>query len=197
MACTANNEIDNISNTNDNQGEVVNYTVDEALKTLNDFLDKTDGQTRSGHRRGIESIETYTGESSETRAIDGNDECKNKAYLVNFSNNEGFAVLGANSNLPEIIAVVDNGHINNDLTVVPEAGSIIVDDDDYSTIPYWCEEDEDFYTMAINGSPTRLVSSMINRSMKVVEAPQSSGTAASSGKKYNEHKPMLTYSWGQ
>jgi len=49
IACTANNEIDIISTTNGNQGEVVNYTVDEALKTLYGFLATADdNSTRSG-----------------------------------------------------------------------------------------------------------------------------------------------------
>lgn len=76
-------------------------TKEDALKTLRRFL----AETRATDQRIIQSVETHY--CSKDGAIK-----KADAYIVNFTNNEGFAILGANADVDEIVAVTESGHID-------------------------------------------------------------------------------------
>ena len=105
--------------------ELRQIPVEEALATLTEFLQENKGDlrdTRSGRPREIVSVSTYYGShkgtQTETRAANEHVDSIPNAYLVNFGNGEGFAVLGANTAVPEIVAVTENGQIEEDLTVI-------------------------------------------------------------------------------
>lgn len=84
-------------------------SVEEALNTLNGFLSDVElTKANSGIERQILSIETHyhpTKKDAEGNSIPD-------AYLVNYAENEGFAILGANSEVDPIVAVVENGNTN-------------------------------------------------------------------------------------
>lgn len=79
-------------------------SVENAIDRLNEFL--SDLPTKSNDNRKIKSIETHYG----NRNADGS--VTPEAYLINFENNAGFAVLGANDKVAPIIAVTDSGSAN-------------------------------------------------------------------------------------
>ena len=83
-----------------------------ALDILNDFMQRVEGgllPTKSGQNRVIESFDTYYKEGVTTKSVNGT---LPSAYIVNYANNEGFAVIGANTDMPPIVAVTEKGTLN-------------------------------------------------------------------------------------
>lgn len=78
--------------------------VEEALMKLDTFLD--DVQMKSGTKISYSSIIPHFSNKYETKSGSSIPD----AYLVNFENQEGFAILGANSEVAPIIAVVEDGN---------------------------------------------------------------------------------------
>lgn len=77
----------------------------EAISTLHDFFARLNDVTRSKDLKRIQSIETHYSDWLITRS--GNP--VPDAYLVNFADNAGFAVLGANNQVAPIFFVIDEG----------------------------------------------------------------------------------------
>lgn len=81
-------------------------TQSEALKTLDEFLSETGmHKTKAGEIRTYSKVEPHFPDFK----TKGND-CNPDAYLVNFDNNQGFAILGAKTSVAPIIAVVEQGN---------------------------------------------------------------------------------------
>jgi len=82
--------------------------LDDALKTLGDFMSEIDPDavlTKSGISKDIASIETYYGDKVLTKSGDPVPD----AYIVNFSNDGGFAVLAANTTIDPVVAYSESG----------------------------------------------------------------------------------------
>ena len=76
--------------------------VEKALQTLSSFNQQTGAETRTQSRQ-ISSVDvTYTEDHTPL------------AYLVNYSDGKGFAVLAADNRIDTIVAVVDSGNITWD-----------------------------------------------------------------------------------
>lgn len=119
-ACSEQEVIDEVEPISDSEEEVSRMiSQDEAISTLMAFLEDAELATRSGKGRTISSVSVYS--KPMTRALMEDATEAPSAYLVNFDDDEGFAVLGATTDVPDIVAVVESGHIEDDLTiVVPE-----------------------------------------------------------------------------
>lgn len=87
--------------------------VGEAVAALNRFLDSSDPVTR-GVRRTIARIDRVSASDmfpAATRSendVDAGD----LLYVVNFSGDEGYAILGADSRLDTVLIVGDNGNFD-------------------------------------------------------------------------------------
>lgn len=129
-------------------------TENEALKTLQEFLNETESEmplTKSGGRRLIASIAKHY-VSVATKSGDSVDSIN--AYVVNFANDGGFAVLGASTTQPAIIALTEQGYIESDsLEVYPSVEAYnysrtIVSSSDTtgrSNFNWYCAADDDYY----------------------------------------------------
>lgn len=112
------------ASTVDSQGQQecfsgVDIPLEEALRSLEEFLDGTDmTRTKSGFRRRIASVELYSPEFLKTKSSSGDTSGlsgrtgRRAAYVVNFEDSLGFAVLGATSDVPAIVAVAEEGTIS-------------------------------------------------------------------------------------
>ena len=94
------------------------YTIplDQALESLNQYLQSEAKTKANGECRRIESVYTINAESLKTKSgeplIDTPD-CHELLYLVNLANNSGSAILSADSRINgDIIAVTDSGTID-------------------------------------------------------------------------------------
>lgn len=87
--------------------------VDEAIETLNNALSALTPFTKSGDSPEVAEILTVAKGDVIPDAADGS-----IAYVVNFADNEGFALLAADRNLPDpIIAIVENGRMDKNLKI--------------------------------------------------------------------------------
>lgn len=87
--------------------------IDEALAHLEGVLDAIDGSsTRSARRRRVGEVKAVAVKGSETRSggCSGTDSA---FYLVNFKDNEGYAILGADRRLAPVVAVIDQGNLDH------------------------------------------------------------------------------------
>ena len=129
------------------------------------------------------------------------------AYLINFADGEGFAVLGANNTVADIIAITETGQIQEDLQVVLSEYYIEIDDtteveDDLheiseNSISWYCAEDDDFYTGAIiNGD---FVTECIKMAIyQPIDTPITGNYIPSTGSnRYTTKTPLLKTNWGQ
>lgn len=89
--------------------------LDRALKSLDDFIKKNYPITKGTSFSEIESISNYCSSGQRTKS---SNESTPDAYIINYKNDSGFAILGAKSNLPDVIAVVESGTIDTTTLVV-------------------------------------------------------------------------------
>lgn len=89
-------------------------SIDEAVATLNNALSVLNPKTKSGTpTREIAEVLTVTKSDVIARASD-----EKLAYVVNFKDGNGFALLAANRSLPDpIIAIVENGAMDKNLKI--------------------------------------------------------------------------------
>ena len=107
------------------------------------------------------------------------------AYILNFK--EGFAILGASSSVPDIIAVAEKGSIDSGTLAVRPAG-------DFPASPFrYSIEDDDWYTAEKAGAAgivSRLVLTGMEENeyqeMRIAERPL-----------YAECSPLVPVNWGQ
>lgn len=109
-----------------------NYTIpiEEALDYLKAYLETTEnaGTKSSGDKRTISDVQKVYAQNLNTKSSAGDLDCEVLLYLVNFEDEQGFAVLAADERIPSsIIAIVDKGHLTaNELyTAYNDEGRVI------------------------------------------------------------------------
>lgn len=84
-------------------------SVAEALNRADALFDEISNGSRSANRE-IESVEILTSEPS-TRAEGVSDTL---LYLVNYTNNQGYVLLGSDIRMPDVYAISDSGHLDRE-----------------------------------------------------------------------------------
>lgn len=121
---------------------------EKALAELNSFLADVDANntTRGGKIRQIKDVTPILGDKFQNATRVSEDEAAaaidTLLYLVNFEDEEGYAVLSAADFLAPIIAVMDQGSIDSSM-MESIAGSIWDFDDDDCCIDYYEDELEE------------------------------------------------------
>ena len=91
--------------------------IDQALGELDDLLGVIDGQgTRAGGVRTIAQVQTLHAQAlALTRSAgEPGEQPENLLYVVNFEDDAGYAVLGADDRLPAVLAVTDEGSLTTE-----------------------------------------------------------------------------------
>ncbi len=128
-------------------------------------------------KREIETIETHYGKgASGTKAAAIPD-----AYIVNFKNEEGFAVLGANTDVAPIVAVTEKGSLEPGFLDIDFEDDPITEDVDGNTIDlstfnFYSEEYNDYYVMQT--APKQLIQECLRNGI-------AAGTGSSSDERYS------------
>lgn len=135
---------------------------EKALAELNSFLADVDANntTRGGKIRQIKDVTPILGDKFQNATRVSEDEAAaaidTLLYLVNFEDEEGFAILSAADFLAPIIAVMDQGNIDSSM-MESIAGSIWDFDDDDCCIGFYedelAEEEADTTDLPIIGDP--------------------------------------------
>lgn len=124
--------------------------IETALEKLYAFMDSTNlAFTKSGNSRIIENVETHY---SKNKSYTKSGEIIPDSYIVNFTQNEGFAVLGANTAVTSIVAVSEQGNLESgfldidfdDIQYTEDIDGNIIDLD---TLNLYSEEYGDYYVM--------------------------------------------------
>ena len=91
--------------------------IDRALGELDDLLGVIDGQgTRAGGVRTVAQVQTLHSQALPLTRSAGEpgEQPENLLYVVNFEDDAGYAVLGADDRLPAVLAVTDEGSLTTD-----------------------------------------------------------------------------------
>ena len=91
--------------------------IDQALGELHDLLGVIDGQgTRAGGVRTVAQVQTLHAQALPLTRSAGEpgEQPENLLYVVNFEDDAGYAVLGADDRLPAVLAVTDEGSLTTD-----------------------------------------------------------------------------------
>ncbi len=137
---------------------------EKALAELNSFLADVDANntTRGGKIRQIKDVTPILGDKFQNTTRVSEDEAAaaidTLLYMVNFEDEEGYAVLSAVDFLAPIIAVMDQGNADSALISYPFIpGNILDFDDDDCCIDYYedelAEEEADTTDLPIIGDP--------------------------------------------
>lgn len=110
-------------------------SIEDAVKSLDGFLELVqNNKTKSGEQKRYLPVQIHY---SSLKTKGGN--AIPDAYLINFCDNEGFAVLGANTNIVPVVAVVGEGNTTwDELLAVKEKSPSLND--------VFEDEDTDEYT---------------------------------------------------
>lgn len=103
-ACSTENQLDELSSTTSPISSKI--SIKEELEHADYVFETLNATTRGGHRT-VSSID-YIEAKYNTRSVDTNDTLY---YIINYGDNEGFAVLSANRDLGYIYAIGDEGHL--------------------------------------------------------------------------------------
>lgn len=96
-----------------NTDSMTRIPLDEAIETLNNTLLAIHPLTKTTGELEIDEILTI----SKNTIIDGAPN-EDLAYVVNYTNDKGFALLSADRNLPDpIIAILENGTMDQNMTI--------------------------------------------------------------------------------
>ena len=210
----------NIIETEDNASDLI--PVEKALDILNEFLAKVDMPTKSGKTRTIMSVSTKYVNSARVKS--GLDTTEMLAYyIVNFDDNQGFAILGAEESLPEIVTVTENGNFDPATMCVIGIESECEEEDSQEEEmipPRYSEEDGDYYCSEMQ-DVNAFVSELLCAALELQVDDQvayvggctpwtggggagsgggsgsSSGSGSGGSASLATVQPMLTYSWGQ
>ena len=91
--------------------------IDQALGELDDLLGVIDGQgTRAGGVRTVAQVQTLHAQALPLTRSAGEpgEQPENLLYVVNFEDDAGYAVLGADDRLPAVLAVTDEGSLTTE-----------------------------------------------------------------------------------
>lgn len=149
ISCTSNEfyEVNISQNANLCKKPSGTIPLETALATLDNFIGISGTKADGGKR--IASVSNYYRPANLlTKSSDAEPEDSPDAYLVNFEEG-GFAVLGANTSVPDIVTVFEMGCIKDDLTVVLNLPFERLSDYDSSEEDevldnFYCEEDDDY-----------------------------------------------------
>lgn len=150
-------------------------SLEEALQNLDTFISNNYPATKSSNWPKIKNSSNYresnlaTKSTGQTGKSDGT-----LAYIVNFEDNEGFAVLGAHTTIDDIVVLAESGNIDT-LTLKVTFGKLILSSEDEEdeteserdTTGFYCAEDDDFYC-ADTDTTTLIIGELIRNGLGTV-----------------------------
>ncbi len=178
--------------------EVSEIPLEDALTSLQEFMSDAypEKLTKAGSFESlIESVAVHQSKTSLTKVgtptID--------AYIVNFIDDGGFAVLGAKTDLGDIIAVTEGGSITpKEIDSAYDCTSgreevLFYDEEGNAYTSYYCEEDDDYYCAGNFCLPVLIYNALDSDS----SGRMGSGGSGSGGSGLRAVAPLLKTRWSQ
>jgi hypothetical protein len=198
------NEIATPSNALEEQQTTYAIPLDEALNNLSSALENINAeQIKKGLRpRTINEIDEcialstqqVTGrnhlvKSNTTQKVD------TALYIVNFANNQGYAILSASKKLPDdVLVIADKGYLT---------AAELMREDEYSnleidTLNPYCEEDDDYYVGIDKNLTNKLVTNYYKKySSDQIKTPVTYYYEYTSWKHHSSVAPLVRVKWHQ
>ena len=195
--------------------EIKSIDINDALLTLHDFMNRNERfmlSTKSGMSREISSVQviyknaTYSDiVLTKSMSEDSTDISESACYIVNFADSLGYAVLGANTAMPPIIAVTEHGSIEAESIVSMDSTKInemyrekdcdCMDEILLEDFDWYNEEEDDFYVAKIGDTPIDdwIASNFFRTVVLTVEDGRMNGSPSN----HVTCKPLLETQWGQ
>lgn len=121
----------------DNAQETLSHrvSVKDALRQLDNVLDILDTPTR-GEKRTVREVLAHS--PRRTRSGGSNSIPDTLLYIVNFDDDQGYAILAADSRLEPVLALIDCGVYEPSENYVDETGLTDADLDEDEKDEFWC-----------------------------------------------------------
>lgn len=199
--------------------EIKTINLTDALSTLSNFMDRNEKfmlSTKSGATREISKVQviyknaTYS-DISLTKSISGDTTIISEpsCYVVNFADSSGYAVLGANTTMPLIVAVTEKGSIDAD--VIVSADSIDIydiyrekecgceDEILLENFDWYNEAEDDFYVAKVEDTPIDdwIASNIFHTVVLTVGDGRMNGSPGGNPDYHVICEPLLQTEWGQ
>lgn len=132
--------------------------IEDALAEMYSLMGELYGLTRSSSVAPV-SIETLEREVVIANGATRSSSVAGVAYLVNFGEENGFAVLGAIPEVPSVVAITEKGTISVEDFNTTYTGNLTAEQ-------LWCEEDQEYY---LGSSNIRLPIALIGQALEETE----------------------------
>ena len=138
-----------------------NVTVEEALSNLNSALELINGgDTKATIGGKVSRVNLITAaDFPSTKAIDGQDEFEQLLYIVDFEDNQGYAVLGADDRFVPVLVITEQGSSPTNIVDPPSVNPGGTSPDGLTLEQLYCEADGDYYLGG--SSPSTMTSTLI------------------------------------
>ncbi|MDR0436832.1 MAG: C10 family peptidase [Bacteroidales bacterium] len=131
--------------------------LEEALAEMYDFFDELSPSKDKSKYRKEQKLTVTTiyfdkakRKASAVQASKSGDSFDELLYVVNFDNNEGFAVLAADCRIPEtVIAIAEEGYFNPESLLIDYTNHSI--DEELVDFEFYCPIEDDYYVGVPNG----------------------------------------------
>lgn len=138
-----------------------NVTVEEAMSNLNSALELINGgDTKATIGGKVSSVKLITAaDFPSTKALDGQDEFEQLLYVVDFEDNQGYAVLGADDRFVPVLAITEQGSAPANIVNPPSVDPGATSPEGLTLEQLYCEADGDYYLGGY--SPSTITSILI------------------------------------
>ncbi len=139
-----------------NSGGEMTVTLEDALDEMYSLMDELYGPGTRAARPAIAGVETAKSSQFAGRTRTGETVLpENLVYIVNFENDEGFAILGADERMPSVICIAQEGSMTLDdivyerpksywqslVNIIRQGLPVYF----YGEFLYWDEDDGEYY----------------------------------------------------
>ena len=124
-----------------------NVTIEDALENLNSALDLINGGTKSPISAEIANVRLITPFDLplDTKSQSGQNDFEQLVYVVDFEDEQGFAVLGADDRFVPVLVITEQGSSPKNIVDPPSLDPGTTSPDGLTLDQLYCEEDDEYY----------------------------------------------------
>ena len=144
-----------------------NVTIEDALENLNSALDLINGGTKSPISAEIANVRLITPFDLplDTKSQSGQNDFEQLVYVVDFEDEQGFAVLGADDRFVPVLVITEQGSSPKNIVDPPSLDPGTTSPDGLTLDQLYCEEDDEYYLGGNEDMVGTLISDYIVKTM--------------------------------
>lgn len=144
-----------------------NVTIEDALENHNSALDLINGGTKSPISAEIANVRLITPFDLplDTKSQSGQNDFEQLVYVVDFEDEQGFAVLGADDRFVPVLVITEQGSSPKNIVDPPSLDPGTTSPDGLTLDQLYCEEDDEYYLGGNEDMVGTLISDYIVKTM--------------------------------